>query len=224
MSDDTGLWRIPKLPREEWTDEAREVFAFWGEPNAWEEGSKTNIIMMMAQHTDLAKASNVWGKHMLITNTTPLRCREILTLRVAWLTKSEYEWHNHVGYALNLGMSLEEIAAIKQGLDGDWPWNDEDRAVIKGTDELLKNHTISDETWAELSRFYNRQQMMDFVYTVGHYVMTAYAISAFRMPLEDHADQIDWDLKTKSGKVPRRTFKPGETEDWADNRGFSEIG
>ena len=26
--------RIGNLPREEWTDAAREVFAFWGEPDA----------------------------------------------------------------------------------------------------------------------------------------------------------------------------------------------
>ena len=83
-------FRIPKLPREEWTDDAREVMAFWGEPNAWEEGSATNIIMVMAQHPDLANAYNLWGKHLLVTNTVPLRAREIIILRVAWLKQSEY--------------------------------------------------------------------------------------------------------------------------------------
>ena len=45
--------RIPPLPREEWTDDSREVFAFWGEPNSWEEGSKTEIIQAMANHPPL---------------------------------------------------------------------------------------------------------------------------------------------------------------------------
>lgn len=216
-----GQWRIPKLPREEWTDNSREVCAFWGEPNAWEEGSRTNVIMVMANHPDLGKASNVWGKHILVTNTTPLRCRELIILRVGWLLKSEYEWHNHVGYALNLGMSLDEIAAIK-----DWQgapyWNEEDRAVLTGVDELLETNDLSDATWAALSKFYDKHQLMDYVYTVGHYVTTAWAIKAFRMPLEDHADKIGWDLKTASGKTPQPTFKPGETEDWAEKRGYSE--
>lgn len=214
-------WRIPKLPREEWTDDSREVCAFWGEPNAWEEGSKTNIIMVMANHPDLGKASNQWGKHMLVTNTTPLRCRELIILRSAWLLQSEYEWHNHVGYALNLGMSLDEIAAVKDGADAP-NWNDEDRIVLKGTDELLKTNDLSDETWAELARFYDKRQLMDFVFTVGHYVMTAWAIKAFRMPLESYADKIGWDLKTASGKVPTATLKPGESDDWAEKRGYSE--
>lgn len=212
-------WRITKLPREEWTDDAREVFSFWGEPNSWEEGSQTNIMMVMANHPDLGKAYNVWGKHFLVTNTVPLRAREIIILRVGWLIKSEYEWHNHVGYALNLGMSLEEIAAIKQGVDG-WDWSEEDRAVIQGTDELVKNHNLSDEAWAALSKFYDRKQMMDFIHTVGHYVMIGAAISAMRMPLEAHADKIDWDLKTASGKTPQPTLKPGESDDWAEKRGY----
>lgn len=218
---DTKLWRIPKLPREEWTDDAREVFAFWGEPNAWEEGSKTNVMMVMAQHPDLGKANNVWGKHMLVTNTVPLRQREIMILRIGWRMKSEYEWHNHVGYALNLGMTLDEIAAIKLAPD-EWEWSDEDGSVLRGVDELIDTNDLSDKAWAELSRFYDKRQLMDFVFTAGHYVMTAWTIKAFRMPIEEHADLIGWDLKTQSGRIPAATLKPGEADNWAEKRGYSD--
>lgn len=215
-------WRIPKLPREEWTDEAREVFAFWGEPNAWEEGSKTNIMMVMANNPDLGKAYNAFGKHILVTNTVPLRERELVVMRVAWLVQSEYEWHNHVGYCLNLGMSLEEIAAIKDGADSAFPFSDFDRAVMRGCDELVRNNDLSDATWDALSQGFDRKQMMDYVAMIGSYVQTSWMITAFRMPLEDHADKIGWDLRTASGKTPTRTYKPGETDDWADQRGYSE--
>lgn len=215
-------WRIPKLPREEWTDAAREVFSFWGEPNAWEEGSKTNIMMVMANNPDLGKAYNVFGKHILVTNTVPLRERELVVMRVAWLVQSEYEWHNHVGYCLNLGMSLEEIAAIKEGPDSAFPYSDFDRAVMRGCDELVRNNDICDETWAELSKGFDRKQLMDYVAMIGSYVQTSWMITAFRMPLEAHADKIGWDLKTASGKTPSRTYKPGETDDWAENRGYED--
>lgn len=215
-------WRIPKLPREEWTDAAREVFAFWGEPNSWEEGSKTNIIMTWANHPPLGMAYNIFGKHFLVTNTLDPRDRELVVMRVAWLVKSEYEWHNHVGYCLNLDMSLEEIAAIKDGPDSAFPFSDKDRAIMRGCDELILSNDLSDATWTELSRHLTRQQIMDYTVMIGHYVMTSWAITAWRMPLEEHADKIGWDLKTASGKTPTRTYKPGETEDWADNRGYSE--
>lgn len=211
--------RIPPLPRAEWTDPAREVFAFWGEPNAWEEGSKTNIMMLMANHPELAMAYNGWGKHLLMANTVPPRPRELIILRVGWLCQSEYEWHNHVGYALNLGMRLDEIAAIKVGGNA-LNWNAEDRNVLNAVDELVENGRLSDDAWAALSAKLNRKQLMDFVFTVGHYVMTSWAISAFRMPLEAHTDAIGWDLRTASGKVPTATQKPGESKDWADKRGY----
>ena len=90
--------RIPRCPPEDWTDDHREVNAFWGEPNSWEEGSKTNIISTMANHPPLGKIYNKWGKYFLTENTLTTRQLEIIILRVSWLSKSEYEWHNHVGY------------------------------------------------------------------------------------------------------------------------------
>lgn len=211
--------RILPLPREEWTDPAREVFSFWGEPNSWEEGSKTSIMMTMANHPDLGQAYNVWGKHILVTNTVPIRPREIIILRVGWNLKSEYEWHNHVGYALTAGMTLDEIAAVRTGPDAE-SWSEEDRAVLTSVDELMQDGRISNATWATLSKYYNKQQLMDIVFCVGHYVMTGWAMSTFGVPLEEGADVIGFDLKTKSGRTPGKTYKPGETDDWIESRGY----
>ncbi|MET0269017.1 MAG: carboxymuconolactone decarboxylase family protein [Sphingomonas sp.] len=211
--------RIPHLPREEWTDDARKVFAFWGEPNAWEEGSKTNIMMTMANHPALGQAYNTWGKHLLMTNTLASRQLEIIILRVSVLAKSAYEWHNHVGYGLNAGLTLDEIAAIRDYPQGG-DWTEQDAAVLKGVDELVKEGTLSDATWAELSRFYDKRQMMDLVFSVGHYVMTSWALSAFGVPIEGGADPIGFDLKTASGRTPGKSYKPGETDDWTSTRGY----
>ena len=211
--------RIPSLPREEWTDAAREVFAFWGEPNSWEEGSKTNIIMAMANNVPLANAFNNWGKHLLLGNSVPMRQLELVILRVAWRVRSEYEWHNHVGYAINAGITLEEVAAVGKGEGAD-NWDELDGAVIGLVDELIDTGRVGDERWATLSKYYNRAQMMDLVFTVGHYVMTSWALSAFGVPIEGGADAIGFDLKTKSGTVPGATYKPQEVEDWTSTRGY----
>lgn len=211
--------RILPLPRAEWTDAARDVFAFWGEPNAWEEGSKTNVMMVMGNHPELGKAYNVWGKHLLMANTLSTRYLELIILRVAWRVKSAYEWHNHVGYGLNAGLTLEDIAAIREFPEGG-NWCAEDAAVLRSVGELIDDGTLSDATWAKLSGFLNRRQMMDLVFSIGHYVMTSWALSSFGVAIEGGADRIGFDLKTASGKIPGRTYKPGETEDWTDTRGY----
>jgi 4-carboxymuconolactone decarboxylase len=211
--------RILPLPRSEWTDEARAVFAFWGEPNAWEEGSKTNIMMVMGNHPDLGKAYNVWGKHLLMSNTLSVRSLELLILRVAWRVKSAYEWHNHVGYGLNAGLTLEDIAAIRDYPEGG-DWSEQDSIILHAVDELIDSGTLSDATWETLSGFFDKRQMMDLIFSIGHYVMTSWVLSAMGVEIEGGADRIGFDLRTASGKIPGKTYKPGETEDWTDSRGY----
>lgn len=211
--------RIPYPPKSEWTDETREVFAFWGEPNSWEEGSKTNVITMMGNHPPLGKVFNIWGKHFLMANTLNTRQLEIIILRVAWRVKSAYEWHNHVGYAMNAGITLEEIAAIR-----DFPaggnWTEEEAAMMRACDDLIDENIISDATWAVLSTTLDKRQMMDLTFTIGHYVMTSWALASFGVPIEGGADAVGFDLRTFSGRIPGKTYKPGEHEEWVDTRGY----
>jgi 4-carboxymuconolactone decarboxylase len=211
--------RIDHLPREDWTDDAREVFAFWGEPNAWEEGSKTNIMMVMGNHPALGKVYNAWGKHFLMNNTLNTRQLEIIILRVSWRVQSAYEWHNHVGYGINAGLSLEDIAAIRDFPNGG-KWSEEETALMSATDDLIDANKISDTTWATLSQTLGKRQLMDLTFTIGHYVMTSWALSSFGVPIEGGADAVGFDLVTASGKIPGKTYKPGETENWTDTRGY----
>jgi alkylhydroperoxidase family enzyme len=207
--------RIPPLPREQWTDAAREVFAFWGEPDAWQNGSRTNSQMVLAQHPPLAMAFNQFGKHVLIDNTAPAWARELVTLRIAWHMKSRYEWHYHVGYARNLGMTLEQIADIGVGPDAG-SWSTVDAATLRCVDELWKHSRVTDATWAVLAHHFSTAQLMDLVFALGQYVMLGWALSAFGVQLENGVDPIGFDLKTASGRSPDVRFRPGETENWAD--------
>jgi len=212
-------FRIPKLPPEEWTDPMREVFAFWGEPNAWEEGSKTNIIGVMGTYPKLGMAFSHWGKYFLMENSLNTRQLEIVILRVAWRVKSVYEWHNHVGYGINAGLTLDDIAAIRDFPAGG-AWNDQEAALIRAVDELLDGNNITEATWTTLAKTLDKQQMMDLVFTIGHYVMTSWALSAFGVPVEGGADAVGFDLATRSGATPGKTYKPGEVEGWEESRGY----
>ncbi|MEW9856586.1 carboxymuconolactone decarboxylase family protein [Novosphingobium sp. M1R2S20] len=207
--------RVPPLPRDQWTDAAREVFAFWGEPGAWENGSRTSSQMVLANHPPLAMAFNHFGKHVLIDNTAPAWARELVTLRVAWHMKSQYEWHYHVGYALNLGMTLEQVAAIVVGPDAG-SWSELDAAVLRCVDELWTHSRVQDATWAVLAHHFDTQQLMDLIFALGQYVMLGWALAAFGVQLEEGVDPIGFDLKTRAGLAPGRRLKPGEGEGWAE--------
>ena len=206
--------RIGNLPREQWTDEARDVFGFWGNPGARENGVDVNTSMVLAHHPKLAIAYYTFGKQVLLDSTLPVRPRELVVLRMSWLLKAEYEWHYHVGYAVSAGITLDEIAAIKDGPEAPaWADKEEDRAVLAATDELLAQGTITDATWAALSRLFDTRQLMDLVFTAGNYVLMTWAINAFGIPLESHVDKVGFDLKTSSGQLPGASQRPSGQAD-----------
>ncbi len=103
--------------------------------------------------------------------------------------KSKYEWHNHVGYGINAGLTLDEIAAVQVGPEAE-NWNEEDRAILRSVDEQMANGRISDSTWATLRKYYDRRQLMDLVFCIGHYVMTSWAIASLDIQIEKRADEI----------------------------------
>jgi len=169
----------------------------------------------------MVMAYNTFGKHLLLASTLPVRPREIVVLRAAWLLKCEYEWHYHVGYGLSAGLTMAEIAAVRDGPDAPmWQDKEQDQAVMRAVDELYRESRISDATWATLSRHFDKHQRMDLVFTIGNYVMLSWAVSTFGIPVEDGVDQIGFDLKTRSGAAPAGSFRPGETEDWVENSGI----
>jgi hypothetical protein len=84
--------RIPPLPREEWTDAARDVFAYWEGPAAREHGSRSNTMMTLANHPQLALASLDFGRYLLVQSSLSPREKELVILRVAARYKSTYQW------------------------------------------------------------------------------------------------------------------------------------
>lgn len=220
MSTVPNEFRIKWPPKETWTDATREVQSFWGEPNSWEEGSKTNVINVIANHPPLGMVWSHFGKYFMTGHTLNTRQLEIVVLRVAVLVNSPYEWHNHVGYAIQAGITLEEIAAVRDFPNCEHSFTEEEVAIITACGELIGQNNLSDATWNTLAKTLRQEQMMDLVFLIGHYVMTSWALSAFGVPIEGGADAIGFDLKTKSGKAPGVTYRPGESEDWIEKRGY----
>jgi alkylhydroperoxidase family enzyme len=114
-------------------------------------------------------------------------------LRVGYLCKSGYEWTQHVEIGLRDGLTAPEIARIKQGADAA-DWSEDDRLLLRATDELHTDKFISDATWAALSAHFSEKQLMDLVYTVGQYTQVSMILNTFGVPL-DAGQVLDPDLK-----------------------------
>ena len=62
---------------------------------------------------------------------------------------------------------------------------DGDRGLLRAAEELHRNSTISDRTWAYLDARYDEKQMMDVVFTVGQYNLVSMALRSFRVPMDE---------------------------------------
>jgi alkylhydroperoxidase family enzyme len=116
--------------------------------------------------------------------------RELVILRVGWLSGSDYEWGQHVLIARDEGVSDEEITRIKEGPDATG-WNPDERAALRAVDELHRDQEIGDETWTLLRDAFHEQQCLDIIFTVGQYVLVCMALNSCGVQRDDGVPGFD---------------------------------
>jgi alkylhydroperoxidase family enzyme len=142
----------------------------------------SNMVAILTWHPALTKAFLTFNTH-LFQSTLSDRVRELVTVRVGWLRRSEYEWAQHVAMARAAGISQEEIDAIGEG-PGWKGWSPLEAALLRSVDEIIADRYISDETWAVLAAHFDRRQQMDLVFTIGAYDLLAMAFDTFGLELD----------------------------------------
>ena len=146
--------------------------------------SSLNIFATLAYHPKLLKRWLVFGNHVLAKSTLPARDRELLILRTGWNCRSPYEWGQHVAIARVIGVDDAEIVRVSEGPDAPG-WSEADAALLRAADELHRDDSLSDVTYAALAARYDEQQLLDVVFTVGQYHIVSMALNAFGVERDD---------------------------------------
>jgi 4-carboxymuconolactone decarboxylase len=181
--------RIAPLQDDELTPDQREALA----PMSAGGRPPLNIFRTLARAPKALTRFNEWGAYVLSRrNSLPAREREIVILRVGFLCKSGYEFTQHTRIGLNEGLTAAEIANIKAGAGA--AWSPADAALIRMADELVKDHFVSDATWAALSEHFDEKQRMDAVFTAGQYTQVSMFLNTFGVQL-DAGQTLDPDLR-----------------------------
>jgi alkylhydroperoxidase family enzyme len=177
----SGDQRIAPLAPEQMTKEGQDIAAslqaFFGSKPG---GMVT--FRTMFKHPGLYKGQMQLGLELNQHGKLPPREREMVILRTAWLVRSPFEWGEHVAYGKRLGLSSEEIERITQGSSAPG-WNEHDRAVLRGVEELIGDYALSDATWATLAKTWDEPQLMELPGLVGSYTLTAMIYNSLRFGL-----------------------------------------
>lgn len=181
--------RIPPLEPSEWTEEVRDLFAVMDGPEGRENGPSREIMHYLAQHPVLSARFMAFGRHILFDSILSDHVRELVTLYIAWTTKSDYEWVSHVTFGLHIGLTEADIEAVKQGPDSPH-WSEFDRNLLRAVDQLRDSYNLDDELWASLSKKFDQREMIELVYTIGNYLLFSAVLNSFRIPLEPGTEDV----------------------------------
>jgi alkylhydroperoxidase family enzyme len=179
-----GPARLPTLTTAEENDpKVREYFAQMEGPGGRKGGTKLNLVLTLARYPELAMRYHQFGMHVINFSSLSPRLREIVTVRTAWLWRSDYEWTKHVAAAKRHGVTDAEIERIRDGSFGG-TLSPLERHALRATDQLHANVAIDDRTWAALATELSEKQLLDLLFTVGSYAMLAMVINGARIQNE----------------------------------------
>jgi 4-carboxymuconolactone decarboxylase len=175
--------RIEPVGEDELTEETRAICVAMRQAfGIAETGKIPEVLLLMLRHPDMYHAQMAFGMMLAAKNLIPARERELAILRNAWLAGAPFEWGEHVDIGKRMGLTPEEVERCTIGSSAEG-WNDHDRAILKGVEELHANFALSDETWDTLARSWSEPQLMEFPVLVGQYIATALQQNTLRVRL-----------------------------------------
>lgn len=182
MNNPHQTQRIPRITNVDRTEAVRELTDMFSGPGRLNV-DENHVLNTLGQHPDLAKPFLTFNRYLLMSSTLPVRLRQIAIMRVCWIRKARYMWASHLRTSLRNGLSGEEFEPVKVGQNSPY-WNEQERAILQATDQLIETSDLDDITWNSLTDILDRHQIMDFLFTVGTYVQLAMVLNAIRVERE----------------------------------------
>lgn len=174
--------RVPRLS----VDEAMAAAGEAGVPNYMAELA---IFEVLLNHPTLARVLNDLLATMLWHGKLDPRLRELVIMRIGWLTACDYEWTQHWRVALGLGVSADDLAGVREG-PSHAGFGAAERAVLSATDDVLRDGAVGPATWADCEREIGSDPavLVELVTVIGAWRMIASIVQSLRIPLEDGID------------------------------------
>jgi alkylhydroperoxidase family enzyme len=145
-------------------------------------GRVNNLYRCLANQPVLLEAWTDFAWRLRADCATPRALRELLILRAAQLTGSQYVWDDHVRFGRDAGLSDAEIQALSSWQSSGM-FDPREGAALELAEQLVVSGQVSDESLVVLERHFSAAEIVELALTVGFYVMVPRVINALRVPL-----------------------------------------
>src|SRR3954454_23136989 len=146
-------------------------------------GEPPHIFTTLGRHRGLFRRWLWFAGALMPGGKLPREETELVILRVAHNTGSEYEWSQHEQIGKRAGLSEEEISRVRAGA-GVPGWSERRALLLRAADEMHEQRKIGAELWDQLSRYLDEVLLIELCMLIGHYEMLAMTLNTIEVEPE----------------------------------------
>jgi 4-carboxymuconolactone decarboxylase len=194
-----GQPRPAPVPFAEWDDDTRAVLLqHLRRPELYLSGAPDAppmppVLEIFAHHLALADS---WMRFtgMLAGAESVLEPadRELLILRVAWCTRSGYEWVQHARMGVEAGLTTEQVDLVPRW-QSSVAWTPRERSLLRATDDVLERSVVSEDTLEQLGAHFDAAQILEILFVIGGYQCLAAVLNSVGLQADLPPDSADTD-------------------------------
>ncbi len=184
--------RVKLLEKDQALPEAQELYG-----QLEKNGTIILNLYKTAAHSPRAMRNFIrLGNSLLTAAELSPKLREMVILRIAGLTGSEYEWAQHYPIALEVGVTKKQAEAVSDWKNSEL-FTDEEKAVLQYTDEVSQNIQVKDETFKELGNYLNERSIVELTLSIGYWGMVARLLVPLQVEIDTQSVSSAKDLMGK---------------------------
>jgi 4-carboxymuconolactone decarboxylase len=171
--------RMPPIPESQQTEAQKKAVA---EFMAARKAGISGPFVPMLRSPEVMNRARAMGDYLRFNSVLPPRLSEFAILITARHWTQNYEWDAHNQLALQGGLSADIVKAIAEGRRPEKMAADEE-VLYTFCDELHRNQSISDATYARAVATFGEQGVIDIVGISGYYTLLAMVLNTARTPV-----------------------------------------
>ena len=152
-----------------------------------------NIARMLANSENGLKGFMRMGNALLHRCELEPQLRELAIVRVGRLSRAAYEVFQHERIAREAGVGDGKIAALRDATIEAPAFTDNEKAVLRFTDDVVRNVKASDKALKAVQAFLSQGAVVELTLTIGYYMMVCRFLET--TGVEGEEGQAEW-LKT----------------------------
>jgi AhpD family alkylhydroperoxidase len=146
-------------------------------------GEPPRIFTTLGRHRRLFRRWLWFAGALMPGGKLPREETELVILRVAHNTGSEYEWSQHERMGKRAGLSEEEISRVRAGAEAPG-WSERRALLLRAADEMHEQRQIGIELWTQLSHHLDEVLLIELCMLIGHYEMLAMTLNTLEIEPE----------------------------------------